>query len=107
VVICDNHEREKGNIRFIIDGKSTRDFAIDCLCLQPIGYIGNSKSGGHPFGIVSDFRIYPYCLDSQRIAKLNQYNDTLEFDMPDKYFSVFIEIGMVKMILDDLGKYAR
>jgi|AACY02.4.fsa_nt_gi hypothetical protein len=27
--------------------------------------------------------------------------------MPDKYCSSFIEIGMVKLILDDLTKYAR
>jgi hypothetical protein len=27
--------------------------------------------------------------------------------MPDKYCSSFIEIGMVKLILDDITKYAR
>lgn len=57
--------------------------------------------------MLSDLRIYPYCLDSKRIERLNQYEDNLEYDMPDKYFTVFIEIGMVKMILDDLHRYAR
>ena len=27
--------------------------------------------------------------------------------MPDKYLSSFIEIGMIKLILEDLTKYAR
>lgn len=107
VVVCNNIENERGNIKFMINGKPTRDFAMDCLCLQPIGYIGNSKNGANPWGIVCDLRIYPFCLDKQRIEKLNYYETNYEFDMPDKYFSVFVEIGMVKLILDDLPRYAR
>lgn len=38
---------------------------------------------------------------------MSNYHEDLEFDMPDKYQSYFIELGMVKLILDDLSAYAR
>lgn len=46
-------------------------------------------------------------MDNQRIERLHYYEENYEYDMPDKYFSVFVEIGMVKLILDDLPRYAR
>ena len=27
--------------------------------------------------------------------------------MPDKYLSIFVELGLVKLILDDLASYSR
>ena len=42
-----------------------------------------------------------------QIEILSCYEKRLEFDMPDKYLSSFIEIGMVRLILEDMTKYAR
>jgi hypothetical protein len=42
-----------------------------------------------------------------QIEVLSNYHEDLEFDMPDKYCSSFVEIGMIKLILDDISKYAR
>lgn len=36
-----------------------------------------------------------------------QYHEDNEFELPDKYMSTFIEVGVVKLILDDLKFYAR
>jgi hypothetical protein len=59
VVICDNSIETK--VTFYLDGKQTKE-SQHTICCQPIGYIGNSKSGNEPFGTLSDLRIYPYIL---------------------------------------------
>ena len=38
---------------------------------------------------------------------LSNYHQDLEFDMPDKYLSAFVEQGMVRLILRDIENYAR
>lgn len=75
--------------------------------MQPIGYIGNSKNGASPFGTVADLRVYPYLIKKQQISKLSSYTPEMEYEMPDKYFSNLVELGLVKLILDDLNLYAR
>ena len=35
------------------------------------------------------------------------YHEDMEFDMPDRNLSYFIELGMVKLLLEDLSNYAR
>ena len=54
-----------------------------------------------------DLRIFPYIIKKSQIETISNYHEDLEFDMPDKYCSSFVEIGMIKLILDDINKYAR
>ena len=42
-----------------------------------------------------------------QIEKLSSYTPEMEFEMPDKYQPSFVELGLVKLILDDLNLYAR
>ena len=108
VVTCNNvYNRGQGAIKFYVDGEQTRFDSQEGICIQPIGYVGNSKDGSCPFGTFADLRVYPYCLKTNQIASMSNYHEDLEFDMPDKYLSYFIEIGIVKLILDDLNSYAR
>ena len=41
-----------------------------------------------------------------QIEKLSSYHEDQEFDMPDKYNSNFVELGMVKLLLEDMSHYA-
>ena len=43
----------------------------------------------------------------KKIERLAQYHKELEFEMPDKYMSKFIEVGLVKILLEDIDNYAR
>ena len=98
----------EGAARFYLDGKPSNDGQSQkCICIQPISFIGNSKNGSFPFGTVCDLRIFPYILKKSQIETISNYHEDLEFDMPDKYCSSFVEIGMIKLILDDINKYAR
>lgn len=38
---------------------------------------------------------------------MSSYTPEMEFEMPDKYCPNFVELGLVKLILDDLSLYAR
>ena len=45
IVVCvDNSTPERKNVIFYLDGKSTMS-SQHLVCSQPVGYIGNSKSG--------------------------------------------------------------
>ena len=57
--------------------------------------------------MVSDLRVFPYIVNAIQIEKLSTYHQDLEFDMPDKYNSNFVEIGLIKMLLEDINNYAR
>ena len=75
--------------------------------IQPIGYIGNSRDGKNPFGCISDIRAYPIIVTRNMIDNLSNYHEDLEFDMPDKYCCNFVELGMIKTIIDEIDNYAR
>jgi len=96
-----NEQGEIGNVRFFYDGKQTcHDQA--CMCLLPIGFVGNSKDGSCPFGTVCDLRVYPYLLKKNQIETISNYHPDLEFEMPDKYMSMFVEIGFLHFLILDL-----
>ena len=83
---------EEGSIHFFVDGQMTSQTENqNCISKQPIGFIGNSSDGSSPFGTVSDVRIYPYTLKRNQIEMLSNYHEDLEFDMPDKYLTAFVE----------------
>jgi len=52
-------------------------------------------------------RLYNYVVKKRQIEKLSTYIPEMEFEMPDKYSAMFVELGLVKLILDDLNIYAR
>ncbi len=96
IVTCDNIcESGEGRVKFFIDGKQTYP-EQKCICMQPIGFIGNSKSCSQPFGSVSDLRIFPLVIRKKQIDTLSNYHEDLEFEMPDKHLVTLVEVGMVK-----------
>mmetsp|Transcript_29513 Transcript_29513/g.44868 ORF Transcript_29513/g.44868 Transcript_29513/m.44868 type:complete len:223 (+) Transcript_29513:2421-3089(+) len=107
IVMCDNQHKDcEGQIKFFIDGLLMCE-PQKCVITSPIGFIGNSKSGQQPFGMMSDLRAFPYVISAIQLERLSTYHEELEFDMPDKYNSTFVEMGMIKLILDDMNNYAR
>ena len=90
VVSRDEKNPNKQSIVFFLDGNKT--CAPQRVNLRyPIGYIGNSKNGDKPFGVVADFRAYPYALSKNYLIKQSKYDPAFELEMPDKYLMEFIK----------------
>lgn len=106
--MCNNLDKGcQGAIKFFIDGKATTKEPQKCICIQPIGFVGNSKDGNAPFGTVADLRVFPYLLSKAQRKRLSSCCPESEFDQPDKFMAEFIEVGLIKLILDDLNLYVR
>jgi len=72
VITCDNNLDLK--VVFYLDGRQTSS-VITAVLSSPIKYIGNSKAGDEPFGIMSDLRVYPYILRSKVVAAQAKYHN--------------------------------
>ena len=90
-VVCsrDSQNPQRQNVVFFLDATKTQGPQRVNLRM-PIGYIGNSKHGDKPFGVVADLRMYPYPLSKNYLVKQSKYDPALEFEMPDKYLMSFI-----------------
>lgn len=95
---------EGGMVTYYIDAKATRE-AQSLVYNLPIGFLGNSGTGREPFGTMSDLRIFEGALTQLQIANLAKYHDELgklsiplmivEFEMADKYHTLFMEEGFI------------
>lgn len=64
-----------------------------------IGFIGNSKEGNKPFGVVADLRIFPYRISRRELSKLSNSSTEFEKQMPDKYQLNFLELQIPQMFI--------
>ena len=93
---------EKMEMRFYIDGSCESITEIMADMLQPIRYIGNSRAGDEPFGVVADLKVYPYVLKANNIKMCAKYHDDLEFDMADKFHLKFIQENICANLIKSL-----
>ena len=54
-----------------------------------------------------DLRLYPFVVGNAKIESLSNYHEDLEFGMPDKFVCKFVEVGLIKLIVDNLDSYSR
>jgi len=80
---------------FYVDGE-LKDKISDIYSMSTIKYVGNSADGKEPFGIIADFRIYPYHLSPDNLYEIVNARVA---DLPDKYHDYLNEEGFMNKIM--------
>ena len=99
VVSRHDEDETRQQVTFFLNAVKTTKDPQNITLRSPIGYIGNSRDGDTPFGVVADFRIYPYKLSKNYLVKQAKYDPALEFQMPDKYLTQFIKADIPQYLV--------
>ena len=64
-----------------------------------VRYVGNSRDGTKPFGVMCDLRIYNHIIPKSQIDDMRGYNEDDEFEFPDRLIMSFVAKGVIPPLL--------